>query len=68
MLTTMWARQVKGWLFLLFIYKGWYVNYYVSKARQVKGWLFLLFIYKGWYVNHYVSKANLGLAGSIIYL
>ena len=34
MLTTMWARQVKGWLFLLFIYKGWYVNHYVSKASQ----------------------------------
>ena len=32
MLTTMPPRQVKGWLFLLFIYKGWYVNHYVTKA------------------------------------
>ena len=28
MLTTTPPRQVKGWLFLLFIYKGWYVNHY----------------------------------------
>ena len=34
MLTTTPPRQVKGWLFLLFIYKGWYVNHYVSKASQ----------------------------------